>query len=109
MPFKFSTEKPDESPVEAPLHVTSCFSLVSLKGLSLIFYSLIMHLGVVFFRLILFWTLRLLGLEVFFPRLKKFSVIISSNKLSIPFAFSFPFWGAYGTDVSMLDVAPKIP
>ena len=107
MPFKFSTEKPAESPVEAPLLVTSCFSLVSLKGLSLslIFYILIMHLGVVLFGLILFCILCLLGLEVFFPRLKKFSVIISSNKLFATFCL---VWEFYHMNVSKLDVIPEV-
>ena len=43
-----------------------------------------MYLDVVLFGLIWFWTLCLLGLNIIFLRLKKFSVIISSNNF-LPF------------------------
>ena len=107
MPFKFSTEKSADIPMEAPLHVTSCFALVSFKGLSLslIFYILIMYLDVVLFGLILFWTLCLLGLDIFFRGLKKFSVIISSNNFFLPF-FSL-VWDSYRMNVSKPDVIPE--
>ena len=73
-----------------PLHVTSCFSLVSFKMLSLIFDILIMCLGVVLFGFILFGALCFLVLDVYFPRLEKFSVIISSNTFSAIFSLSSP-------------------
>ena len=109
MPFKFSTEKSADSPMEAPLHVTSCFALVSFKGLSLslIFYILIMYLDVVLFGLILFWTLCLLGLDIFFLGLKKFSVIISSNNFFFFFAIFSLVWDSYRMNVSKPDVIPE--
>ena len=41
-------------------------------------------------------------ISVSFPRLGKFSAIISSNKFSAPFSLSF-FWDSYNTNAIMFD------
>ena len=74
-----------------PVYVTSCFSLATFKILSLflIFVILItMCLGVDPFEFILFGTLcaSLTCMSASFSRLRKFSAIISSNKLSASFS-----------------------
>ena len=75
------------------LYVTSCFSLAAFKILSLLlfFTNLITTcLSVDLFGFILFGTLcaSWTWMSVSFPRLGKFSAIISSNKLSAPFSLS---------------------
>ena len=48
------------------------------------------------------------SMPVFFPRLKKFSAIIFSNKLSTPFSLFF-FWDPYNADPILLYAVPEIP
>ena len=105
---RVSVEKSADSIMGVPLYVTCCFSLAALNilSLSLIFAILItVCLAVIFFGLILSGT-RFLDL-VAFPRLGKFSAVMSSDMLSAPF-FLFSFWDPYNVNASMLDVVLKV-
>ena len=53
-------------------------------------------------------TTEQLSLSLFFPRLGKFSSIISSNGFSAPFFFFF-FWDPYNVTINMLDVISESP
>lgn len=67
-----------------------------------------MCLSVVLFGLTLLGTLWLPGPEsVSFPRLEKFSVIMSSNMFSVPYSL-FSFWDPYEVNVSTFDVVLEI-
>ena len=68
-----------------------------------------MCLGVFLFGFILYGTLcaSWTWVNVSFPRLGKFSAIISSNIFSGPFLFSF--WDLYNVNISAFDVVvPEI-
>lgn len=84
---KVSAENSADSLMRFPFYVISCFSLAMFKGLSLTLTILIiMYLDMYLFVFILFgirqvsWTCMFIS----FPRLGKFSAIISSEKSSAP-------------------------
>ena len=94
---KVSAEKSSDSLMEVLLYKASSFSLAAFKSLSLslIFDILIiMYLGMDLFGFILFGNLCAPNLQtwmsVSFPRLGKFSAIISSNKSFVPFLLLRP-------------------
>ena len=88
-----SAEKSADSLMGVPLYVICYFSIAAFNILSLflIFVSLItLCLCVFLFGLILYGTLcaSQTWMTIFFPRLGKFSAIISSNIFSGPFCLS---------------------
>ena len=86
-----------------PLYVKLLLFLAAFNifSLSLIFAILIiMCLGVVLFGLILFWPYCVYWtwMSVFFPRLRKFSALMSSGMLYTAFSFLF----ASGTSIMQI-------
>lgn len=82
------TEKSGESLLGVPLYITSYFPLAAFKILSLNFVILIITcLDIAPFQLISFGTLCTfcIWMSISFPRLDKFSAIISSKIISAPF------------------------
>ena len=86
------------------LYITTCFFFAAFNIFIFIFVILItLCLGIYFFRLIFFeclytsWT----WMSVF-SRLKKFTAIVSSNKIS-PLSLSFFSWDLYNTNISVFD------
>ena len=89
MDYKVSAEKSADNLIEFPLYVINCFSLAAFKIFPLTFAILIITCLVVnLFGFILFGTLyaSCTWMSVSFPRLGKFSAIISSNRFSVPFS-----------------------
>uniref|UniRef100_A0A9L0SPR2 Uncharacterized protein n=1 Tax=Equus caballus TaxID=9796 RepID=A0A9L0SPR2_HORSE len=88
---KVSADKSADSLLGVSLYVTCCFSLSAFKILSLsliLDILIIVCLGVGLFGFILFGTFcaSWIKTSVSFPRLGKFSAIISPNKLSASFS-----------------------
>ena len=95
-----------------PLYVICCFYLVAFNifSLCLIFVSLIniclgvFHLGFILFGTVWFsWTL----VAIFFPTIRKFSTIISSNFL-MPFLFIIFFLDSYDLNVGAFYIVPEV-
>ena len=103
---RISVEKLADTLMGVLLYVICCFSLVSFNilSLSLIFISLItMCLSVFFFGFILPGTLctSWIWLIISFPKLGKFSAIISSNRF---LSLLFSFWNPYNVNVGAFNV-----
>ena len=93
--WSFFAEKSADRLMGVLLYIPCCFPLAAFNilSLSLIFAILMtMCLGVVFFGLILFGALCAFWawISVSFPKLGKFSVIMSSNMFSAPYSLSSP-------------------
>ncbi len=97
-------EKSADNFMQFPTFVTCCFSFAPFNSvfLSLFFFSILitMSLGVVLFGLILFWPYCVYWtwMSVFFPRLGKFSTLMSSGMFYTALSFLF----ASGTSIMQI-------